>query len=121
MTFSTRATLSANGGQVEVPVLCRFACAAVAGLSSGSNFAAETAAKRVSLGKGTLRLSKPGKGVLKVALSAKARRALKKAAGRAVKGILEVTVRTASGTVVKVEKKTVTIRAHPGKKKAKAH
>jgi hypothetical protein len=121
ITFSTRATLSATGGQIEVPVLCHFACGVVGELTSGSSFSAETAAKRVPLGKGSLRLGKPGKGVLRVTLNPKARRALRKASGRAVKGILKATTRTASGTVVKVDRKTVTIRPHPGGTKAKHH
>jgi hypothetical protein len=119
VSVSTSARLSATGGQVEVPVLCHFACGVAGELTSGSNFSAETAVKRIALGKGSMRLGKPGKGVLRITLNAKARRALRKAAGRAVKGILKATVRTASGMIVKLEKKTVAVRPHRSKVRPK--
>jgi hypothetical protein len=145
--LSASATLSESGDVVEVPISCLFPCGTAGELSSGSNFSAETASlhslgrgaaallfgatvsaagkhkavKRIPLGKGTLKLKKAGKSVLKIVLNAAARRALRKALGRTVKGILEVTVRTASGTVVETDKKTVTIRPHAGKTTTKRH
>jgi hypothetical protein len=74
-------------------------------------------AKPVVFGTGSLTLSKPGKGTLTIKLNGKAKLAFKKAKGKAFKAVLEVTVKTPNGTLVKTEKLTVTIR--PAKKKPK--
>jgi hypothetical protein len=139
--ISSNATTSSNGSSVEVPVSCQFPCSITGELISGPEGSAITAslsgdntaviakakkkphkkkkkiAKSVLLGKGSLTLSKPGSGVLVIKLSGKAKLAIKKAKGKAIKGVLEITVSTVNGTLVKTEKKTITIR--PAKKKPK--
>ncbi len=148
--ISSTATTSPNGKNVELPISCQFPCQISGELTSRPQFPAETAsfagfgaskavlarakkpskkrkkvAKSVLLGKGSLTLSAPGKGTLVVKLNAKAKRALTKAKGRAIKGILTATVQTANGTLVKTEKKTITIRPavkkHKKSKRSKRH
>jgi Legume lectin domain len=141
VTISGNGAISENGNTVTVPVSCQFPCSITGELMSGPEGSAITAslsgdntaviakakkkphkkkkkiAKSVLLGKGSLTLSKPGSGVLVIKLSGKAKLAIKKAKGKAIKGVLEITVSTVNGTLVKTEKKTITIR--PAKKKPK--
>jgi hypothetical protein len=121
-------TLTANGGGVEVPVECKFPCSTSGELISGPDFSSETAkahkkhkARAIVLGTGSLSLSKPGKGTLVIKLNSKAKRTLAKAKGRTVKAVLTVTVHTATGTLVKTDRKTVTIRPHTNSKKYHKH
>jgi hypothetical protein len=134
--------LSENGNTVTVPVSCQFSCsingsllsgpdgpgagtASFSGLNGSPAIAAKAkksskkkkTAKPVVFGAGSLTLSKPGKGTLIVKLNGKAKLALKKVKGKSIKGVLEVTIKTANGTLVKTEKLTITI--HPAKKKPK--
>jgi hypothetical protein len=146
--FSSNATSSENG-TVTIPVNCGFPCSttgtllsgpdepgAGAGMASFSGRGGETAAiakakkpskkkktaKPVVFGTGSLTLSKPGKGTLTIKLNGKAKLAFKQAKGKPIKAVLEVTVKTAGGTLVKTEKLTVTIRpAKKPKKKSGKH
>jgi hypothetical protein len=139
--FSSDATSSENGSTVSVPVKCGFPCSTTgtlsgtdepgAGMASFSGLGSDTAAiakakkpgkkkktaKPVVFGTGSLTLSKPGNGTLTIKLNGKAKLAFKKAKGKLIKAVLEVTVKTANGTLVKTEKLTVTIR--PAKKRPK--
>jgi hypothetical protein len=139
--LSSDATSSANGSTVTVPVDCGFPCSTTgtllsgpddlgAGMASFSGLGSQAivakakkpskkkkVAKPVVFGTGSLTLSKPGKGTLVIKLNSKAKLAFKKAKGKASKAVLEVTVKTPNGTLVKTEKLTVTIR--PAKKKPK--
>jgi hypothetical protein len=140
--FSSDATSNANSSTVTVPINCGFPCsisgallsgpdepgagmASFSGLGGGPAIAAKAkkpskkkrTAKLVVFGTGSLTLSKPGKGTLVVKLNGKAKLALKKAKGKPIKLVLEVTVKTYNGTLVKTEKLTITIR--PATKKPK--
>jgi hypothetical protein len=143
ITIVRNATVSATGSNVEVPVSCQFPCSIFGELNLGSGFdmtggevpilgfqggvaalaysATNTSknnkkpTKPVVLGTGALALSKPGKGILLIKLNQKARRAIERGRGKAFKGVLEVTIRTANGTIVSAEKATITIRPHPKK------
>ena len=135
ITISLNATISETGASVEVPASCQFPCSVTGQLNTGPGLdisggevpvvlglhrgAATQAskdrkkpAKSVVLGAGALRLSKPGKGLLLLKLNQKARRAIERATDKAFRGVLEITIRTAGGTVVTVEKKTLTIHPH---------
>jgi hypothetical protein len=142
--LSGTATTSSNGTSVEEPVTCAFPCSTSGELISGPDtptaeagslaslnagvFIAKSkagkkkhkAAKTVVLGTGNLTLGKAGggKGTLVIKLNAKAKRILARVKGKPVKGVLVLTVRTLTGTLVKTERKTITIRPHP---KAKKH
>jgi Legume lectin domain len=138
--------LSESGGIVTVPITSQFPGTTTgtllsgpddsgAGMASFSGLGGDTAeiakakkpskkktAKPVVFGTGSLTLSKPGKGTLTIKLNGKAKLAFKKVKGTAIKALLEVTVKTANGTLVKTEKLTVTIRpAKKPKKKSGKH
>jgi Bacterial lectin len=140
--FSSNATTSENGSTVTISVDCGFPCSTTgtlsgpddepgAGMASFSGLGGDAAviakakkpgkkkrtAKPIVFGAGSLTLSKPGNGTLVIKLNGKAKLAFKKAKGKPFKAVLEVTVKTANGTLVKTEKLTVTIR--PAKKKPK--
>jgi hypothetical protein len=118
-------------GTVEIPVNCGFPCSlsgelpGQSGLSaslSSATFAAKHGKskkkkhKPAPLGKGTLKLSKAGKGTLVIKLSSKAKHALGHVKAKGVRVTVKLTIRTASGTLVATETKHVKLR--PQKKKA---
>ena len=86
---------------------------ALAALGSTFDASKKKTPKAVSLGKGTLSLSKAGKGTLRIKLNAAAKRTLRTFEGTSFKVLVTVAVRTSYGTSVKSEKKTVTVRPHP--------
>jgi hypothetical protein len=124
-------------GSVEIPVSCGFPCSLLGELvnqpgakkSSLSQPQAAMAvaaahgkahhrkgkAKRVSLGRGTLKLVKGGRGTLVIKLSAKGKHALSHAKGKGVRVTLRLTIRTAAGALVGT--KTTRVTLHPKKKK----
>lgn len=135
-----------KGGNVEIPVGCEFPCVINGELFNGPDLAKLTSlsppssvfalaaahdkkkgkkkkkAKPVLLGKGTLTLSKGGKGTLVIKLSAKAKRALSHAGSKGARLTLKLTIRTTSGAVVGT--KTIHVKVKPAKKKkrhAKKH
>jgi hypothetical protein len=133
---------SENGSTVTVPVSTTFPSVTGGTLTSGtttakkSSFAGagdaivakakphkkKTTAKPVVFGTGSLTLAKPGKGTLTIKLNGKAKLAFKQAKGKSIKALLEVTVKTVNGTLVKAEKLTITIRpAKKLKKKSGKH
>jgi hypothetical protein len=128
-----------DGGTVDTSVNCGFPCEASGELLSGSGgtsarvtdavaILAKTGAKGggkrhlskpVVLGKGTLRLTAPGRGVLALKLSAKGRKALKRLTSKGVRATLVVTIRTLNGTVVATEHKSIKLRPAPKAHKSK--
>jgi hypothetical protein len=140
LTFFGTDTIPSNDEDVEVPLECGFPCDVEGELSSSEsqisgeeaitsvlrpNIAAIAAKKHgkkktpksVVLGKGSLKLTKPGKGALVIKLAPKTKSALKKAKIKSFKATLTITIKTPNGTLVATEKKTITI--HPAKKKPK--
>ncbi len=134
--------VSANGSTVTIPVSSQFPSITGGTVTSGTTTAKKssftgagagagdavvakakkpskkkTTAKPIVFGTGSLTLSKPGKGTLVVKLNGKAKLALKQAKGKPIKVVLEVTVKTLNGTLVKTEKFALTIR--PAKKQPK--
>ncbi|HEV2975512.1 MAG TPA: hypothetical protein VGX69_11060 [Solirubrobacteraceae bacterium] len=133
------------GGEVEVPITCGFPCDTSGDLFNEPDFAnlasvasfgdveavATSAAKHgkkhkkkkpVLLGKGSVKLSKPGKGELLIKPTAKGRRALagvKK--GKSVHLTLTLTVTTPNGTLVVTKKQHVTLRPQINKRHKKHH
>ncbi len=126
------------GGTVEVPITCEFPCVAtgqlltqpglatLSSVSAGSTQA--TAAKHkkkkkkrkpVLLGKGVLKTAAPGKAVLVIKLSSKAKRALKGIGPKGVRLTLKLTITTLAGTLV--EQKTQQITLRPKKKHKHKH
>jgi Legume lectin domain len=140
VTISSSAKLSPRGTEVEAPVSCKFACVVRGEASSlvkggvpfstrpsalalpgsaivavGATFDASRrkTSKAMSLGRGTLSLKKPGRGILRIRLDPAARRALRTFEGPSFKVLVTAAVRTSYGTAVKSEKKTVTVRPRP--------
>ena len=133
-------------GTVEVPIECGFPCEALGELLSGPDlgtiasvsrpdagavFLAASASthgkkkkkksKPVLLGKGTLKLSKAGKGKLIMKPTRKGRRALRAVKHKGVHVTLNFTIRTLNGTVVTSKKQRVTLRPKAKKKGHKKH
>jgi hypothetical protein len=134
-------------GTVEVPIECGFPCEALGELLSGPDLgtiasvaqlnvqapapASIAAAKKhgkkkkkakpkpVLLGKGTLKLSAPGKGKLIFKPTLKGKRALRAVKPKGVHVTLNFTIRTLNGTVVTTKKQRAVLR--PKAKKKKAH
>lgn len=132
--------LSESGGIVTTPIGTSFpstttgtlisgpdngTSASLAGLNATAAKAKrhkrKAAAKPVVYGTGSLTLSHGGKGVLAIALNGKGKLALKKAKGKPVRLVLEVTVKTLNGTLVKTEKRTITVKPAAKKHKGKGH
>jgi hypothetical protein len=132
-------------GTVEVPIECGFPCEVLGELLSGPDLStiasvsqlhvgnvavASSAAKKkhgkkkkkkkpVLLGKGTLKLSAPGKGKLIFKPTSKGKRALRAVKSKGVHVTLNITIRTLNGTVVTTKKQRVVLR--PKAKKKKGH
>jgi hypothetical protein len=120
-------------GEVTIPVGCGFPCALSgeltsppgAKLSSVSSVSLEVASvakhgkkkkkKQVTLGKGSLKLVKGGKGRLMIKLTSKGRHALAHLKGKGVHVTLQLTINTLSGVLVATESKR--IKLVPAKKK----
>ena len=136
-----------NGANAEVPIECAFPCetggeafnepglahlTAFGSPSVESTVLALSAAhgkthgkkkkkkKPILLGKGKVRLSKPGKGKLVIKLSHKASKALSHVSAKGVKITVKITVKTLNGTVVTTKSQRVKLRPK-AKKKAKKH
>ena len=128
------------GGEVEIPVGCGFPCVLSgeitsppgASLSSVSLSSVDAAAaahgkkkkkarKPAILGRGTLKLSKAGKAILKIKLTAKGKRALAHVKGRGARVTLKVTIKTLDGRLVAVETKRLKIVPAKKKKHHKHH
>ncbi|HEY2141194.1 MAG TPA: hypothetical protein VGG98_03935 [Solirubrobacteraceae bacterium] len=124
-----------RGETVEVPIGCGFPCSVNGELGTGTGPGEsppgyslalhpsqaviakkghgkkkKKTVKSVVLGTGSLTLTKPGKGLLTIKLTPKARRALKKAKGKSFKAALTVTIKTADGTLVGTKTEKITIR-----------
>ncbi len=120
------------GGTVEVPITCGFPCATGGELLSGPGGLAGLASftpgqpavlaysasghgkkkhkkKPVLLGKGTLKLTKAGKGTLVIKLTSKAKRALSHIGKRGVRVTLKVTIETSNGTLVGTRTESLTL------------
>ncbi len=120
------------GGTVEVPITCGFPCTTGGALLSGPGGLAGLASftpgqqavlaysasghgkkkqkkKPVLLGRGTLKLTKAGKGTLVIKLTSKAKRALSHVGRGGVRVTLEVTVETAYGTLVGTKTESLTL------------
>ncbi len=80
-------------------------------------------AKAVLLGKGTLKLAKPGKGKLIIKPSAKGKRALRHVSAKGVRLTVKLTVNTLNGTLVvsKSERVKLKLKAKHKKKAHKKH
>jgi hypothetical protein len=132
------------GGTVEIPTSCGFPCEVDSGLytlpdlSSIASVSHESAldgaviaaakgkhgkkkkkAKAVLLGKGKLKLSKPGKGKLIVKLSSKGKRALGHVKPKGVRLTVKFTVKTLNGTLVVSKKEQIKLRPKAKKKSKK--
>lgn len=148
--LSEAGTIKADD-EVEVPIDCGFPCSTsgelfnepdFAGLASVTSFSgggeaeivatsAATHGKKkkkkkhvaVLLGKGNVKLSKPGKGKLILKPSAKGRRALASVKkGKSVRLTLKLTVKTLNGTLVTTKTQRITLRPQSKKKgHAKKH
>jgi len=134
------------GGTVEVPIECGFPCvdsgelltlglagrSSVPQLGNGSTLLAFSAGKHgkgghgkkkktltpALLGRGTLKLTSAGKGILIIKLSPKAKRTLSHVKAGGVRLTLRVTIQTLNGTVVAVKTEVITLRpARKAKKK----
>jgi hypothetical protein len=126
------------GGTITIPVTCGFPCVLadellslpdLASLSSFSPASVDTALiaathgkkKRkhkktpIVLGKGTLKLTKAGRGTLVIRLSRKAQRAMRHVGQRGVRLTLKSTVSTINGTLVTKKSSRITVR--PKKKR----
>jgi len=134
-------------GSVEIPTSCGFPCETSAGLytmpdlSSIASVASaqpieatiaaakskhgkkkgKKKAKPILLGKGTLKLSKPGKGKLIIKPSAKGKRALQHVSSKGVRLTVKVTVKTLNGTLVVSKSERVKLKPKAKHKKKKAH
>lgn len=143
VTVSPSGTINPDG-TVEVPVTCGFPCEIsgglgtlpdLASLASASRLSGQPAvltattakhgkkkkkkkAKSVLLGKGSLKLSTPGKGTLVIKLSSKGKRALRHVGRKGVHLTVKLTITTINGTLVAVKTEHVTLRP---KKKAAHH
>ncbi len=134
--FTLTATGTINSGVVEVPVDCGFPCAVSSSLYSGPSLGSITSVSAVSfeiaeaagkkkkkshkpklLGSGTTKLSKAGKGVLKIKIARKYKHAFANIKG-SVKLTLKLQTKTLGGTLVGT--KTLRITLKP-KKKKKSH
>jgi hypothetical protein len=131
------------GGTVEVPIDCEFPCVvsgelftlpglaritSVTGAETSASAAKHKKKKRkkkrrkpVLLGKGTLTMTSPGKGVLKIKLSRKGKRALKNVGPKGVHLTLKFTISTLNATLVEAKKQGVTLKPKKKKKKKKKH
>jgi hypothetical protein len=135
-------------GTVEVPIECGFPCEALGEILSGPDLSTiasvsqlhvqgavlassaatkkhgkkkkKKKAKPVLLGKGTLKLSAPGKGKLIFKPTLKGKRALRAVKPKGVHVTLNFTIRTLNGTVVTTKKQRVMLRPK-AKKKPKGH
>lgn len=130
------------GGEVTIPVGCGFPCALSgeltsppgAALSSVSSVSIEVASaaahgkkkkkrksKPVTLGKGSLKLVKGGKGTLKIKLNHKGRHALAHVKGKGAHVTLKLTIHTLSGVLVATETKRVKLVPARKKRHGKHH
>ncbi|HTR73111.1 MAG TPA: Ig-like domain-containing protein, partial [Solirubrobacteraceae bacterium] len=120
---------------VEIPVSCGFPCEINGGLytgpglagmssvtgvsllavSAGSHGKKKAKRKPVLLGKGVLKLSKPGKGKLIIKLNPKGRRLLRHVTGHGVRLTVKYTIATFGGSLVGTKTQVVTLK--PPKKK----
>jgi hypothetical protein len=134
-------------GSVEVPIECGFPCEALGEILSGPDLSTiasvsqlhvqgavlassaatkkhgkkkkKKKAKPVLLGKGTLKLSAPGKGKLIFKPTQKGKRALRTVKPKGVRVTLSFAIRTLNGTAVTSKKQRVVLR--PKAKKKKGH
>jgi hypothetical protein len=130
------------GGEVTIPVGCGFPCALSgeltsppgATLSSVSSVSIEVASaaahgkkkkkskpKPVTLGTGSLKLVKGGKGTLKIRLNHKGRHALAHVKGKGAHVTLKLTIHTLSGVLVASETKRVKLVPARKKRHGKHH
>ncbi len=140
--LSEAGTIKPNG-EIEIPIDCGFVCealgelfnepdlgniASVASLGGGEAIAESAASKGkhkkkkkkkpVLLGKGKVKLKKPGKGKLILKPTAKGKGALAHLKSKSVHLTLKFTIHTPNGTLVTSKKQHVTLRP---KAKKKAH
>ena len=141
ITVTGRATLSAQGSAVAVPVDCQYACDLLGELavkmpsgksriyryleqaalaqaarelrSDATRAPRKTVLKPFNLGAGSLTVARPGAGTLLIKLNTAARRAIAKAKGQPFTGVLTVAVHTSAGAFVKTEQLTLTVWPHP--------
>jgi hypothetical protein len=143
--LSEAGTIKPNG-EVEIPIECGFPCESLGEMFSGPDFgsiasvtplggeleaiAGAAAAhgkkkkkhkKPVLLGKGMVKLSKPGKGKLILKPTTKGKHALGHVKGKSVHLTLNFTVRTLNGTDVVAKKQAITLRPKAKKKGHKKH
>ncbi len=124
---------------VEIPITCQFPCDVTGSLLSGPDLGTMSSVASVSLeavtarkhgkhkakpkpvlfGKGSLKLTKPGKGKLIIKLTPKGRHALGHVGANGVRLTLKYTVTTPNGTLVTT--KTKVIRLKPAPKHKKGH
>ena len=133
-----------QGGEIEIPIDCEFPCETGGELFTGPDFAniasvasfageaeaiATSAASHgkkkqkkhapVLLGKGHVRLTKPGKGKLVLKPTRKGKRALGGVKAKSVRLTLKVTVHTLNGTLVVTKSQRVTLHKQKKTRKGK--
>lgn len=130
-----------KSGTVDVPVDCGFPCTTSGDLLTGPGltglslvFPAQSPVlaysarhgkkkkkKPTLLGKGTLKLTKAGKGTLIIKLTGNAKRALSHVSKQGVQVTLQVTIDTYNGTLVGTKTERITLRPAKKQSKGKKH